>query len=699
MQPTSILKQLGRKGVAPLSLLDLRKNIGLKADQGPALRAMLDRLEKEGKVARIKGDKYALPIVADLITGRIRITRKGSGNFIPEDVTLPPIPVPNDMTGTALDGDKVIVRREPDPGKRGAVAGRVMKILERSRSQICGTLQRTREFFYVIPDDPRLPHDIYVRAHPKAQIGDKVVVELAEWTQRHLNPEGTITEVLGSPTKRGVDMLSVIKQYELAIEFPKEVLAETDKLPSQPLPSDAKGRTDCREHLVVTIDPDDAKDFDDALCLEPLPEKRWRLWVHIADVSHYVKPGTNLDKEALERGNSTYLVDRVIPMLPEKLSNGLCSLRPDEERLTKCVEFTLARDGKVLGAKFHSAIIRSRRRFTYQEAMSVLGRPPQDEIGEMLHSLNRLAISIRAARMKAGSLDLDFVENKLRLDAEGKLIGVEPVPHDDSHKLVEECMLLANEAVAAALRERHIPALYRIHEQPDASRLLELREELGAHGVKCGDLSKKHEIQKLTGILKAHPAGDALRIRLLRSLKRARYATKPLGHYGLAKANYTHFTSPIRRYADLLVHRSLFSKDRPKAAVLDRMADHISTTERVSADAEQDSKTAKIYSALILQIEEKKLQTYEGLVTDVRNFGFFVEIQKLGVSGLVPLSSEPTEFYRFEEAGRRLVGRKNKRVIQAGDRLEVQVYRVDAFKKQVDFRMASLPPQAVRPKS
>ena len=395
-----------------------------------------------------------------------------------------------------------------------------------------------------------------------AHVGDKVVVELREWESRNSNPEGEIIEVLGAPDEEGVDMLSVLRQYDLPLHFPKAVLHEAHAIGSTVHPHDLAGRLDCRAHNVVTIDPDDAKDFDDAICLERVSPEQWRLWVHIADVSHYVKPGTALDEEARKRGNSTYLVDRVIPMLPEALSNELCSLKPNVDRLTKCVEFLVSHDGRVLNTKFHSAVIHSQRRFAYGQVLEILQRAPADDpIEQMLHQAHELAQKIRRHRFKNGSLDLDFPETKIRLDEQGKILRIEKNENDVSHQLIEEFMLLANEAVATRLMNLRTPAIYRIHEEPDARRLQEYRQEVLAHHVPCGNLSHPAEVQKLLQKLGTLPIGSALKIGFLKSLMRACYSVEPLGHYGLAKKKYTHFTSPIRRYADLVVHRALFDKN------------------------------------------------------------------------------------------------------------------------------------------
>ncbi len=697
-----ILSFLSRPNYTPLNAAELQAQLGLRRSQQRELQHILTRLERNGQIARIKeGNRYALPLAADLVPGRIRMNRAGVGFLQPDEPKLPTIRISQDATATAMHGDRVLVRRDVlprIPRRQGGEepTGRVVRVLERTRTQLVGTLQRGRQFLYVIPDDPRITQDIYVppprdTGRP-AQVGDKVVVELQEWKSRHANPEGEIIEVLGPPDAEGVDMLSVIRQYRLALHFPKRVLQEAQSVGREVKPAERAGRVDCRNHQVVTIDPEDAKDFDDAICLERAGAGHWKLWVHIADVSHYVKQGTALDEEAARRGNSTYLVDRVVPMLPEALSNELCSLKSEVERLTKCVEFLLSAEGHVLKTQFYPAVIRSQRRYNYKEVLAVLQRRPQDPIEQMLHDANALAQTIRRARFKAGSLDLDFPEVKIRLDDGGRVLRMERVENDISHQLIEEFMLLANEAVASRLMALNRPALYRIHEPPDDRRLQEYREEVLSHHIQCGNLSNRQEVQRLLERLNHLPIGQALKIGFLRSLMRARYAVEPLGHYGLAKKKYTHFTSPIRRYADLVVHRALFlpQGQRVAARSLKEVADHISETERNSDDAERDSRDVKMFAFLNAQLKSAHPPRYAALVTDVRNFGFFVDVPGLGMSGLVPLSGVSDDFYQFDAARGQLVGRRTRRVFKLGDNLEVQVAKVDTFKRQVDFKLTGM---------
>ena len=731
-----IIRLLGQKDYVPLSAENLQRHLRVPPEGEPEFQRTLRKLERDGEIACIKGARYALASDADLIPGRIRMNRAGRGFLQPDDPSLKEISIAESATGTALHEDRVLVRRDvrrKNFREGDQENGTVVRILERKRTQIVGTLAQSKQFLYVIPDDPRIPHDVYVTpprdVGRKPNLGDKVVVELREWESRHSNPEGEIIEVLGAPDEEGVDMLSVLRQYNLPLHFPKAVLHEAHAVGNVVHEKDLADRLDCRAHNVITIDPDDAKDFDDAICLEKISAEQWRLWVHIADVSHYVKPGTALDEEARKRGNSTYLVDRVIPMLPEALSNELCSLKPNVDRLTKCVEFLVSNDGRVLNTKFHAAVIHSQRRFSYQQVLAILQRGQQpspsplrsggegrgeeerfvsaknpspqpsprlggareselDPIEQMLHQAHQLAQKIRKHRFKNGSLDLDFPETKIRLDEQGKVLCIEKNENDVSHQLIEEYMLLANEAVATRLMSLRTPAIYRIHEEPEPRRLQEYRQEVMAHNVPCGNLSQPAEVQKLLAKLGTIPIGSALKIGFLKSLMRACYSIEPLGHYGLAKKKYTHFTSPIRRYADLVVHRALFDHNAVKGAALKEIAEHISVTERNSADAERDSKDVKLFAFLKAQLESGEPTKYPALVTDVRNFGFFVDVPGLAMSGLVPLSTIEDDFYVFDESRRNLVGRRTRRMIRLGDRLTVQVAKVDRFKKQVDFCLA-----------
>ncbi|MCX6934762.1 MAG: VacB/RNase II family 3'-5' exoribonuclease [Verrucomicrobia bacterium] len=563
-----ILALLKGKKATPLDAPTLSKR--LRASQASIIHT-LTLLEKEGRVARVRQNHWISANSADLVTGTIQFHAKGFAFVVPPDGS-PDLHIAAEDTGTSLHGDLVVARIDrraapaPSRGRRitapDRLRGNVLRILERRTATIVGTLQKTARFFIVIPDDPRLLHNLYVPAPgtagtPAAQPGDKVVAKLIDWKDRHTNPEGIIIERLGRATDPGIDILSIIRKFDLPSEFPSEALAEASSFPPVQLPDRPTGREDLRGEFVITIDPDTARDFDDAISLRELPGDHAEVGIHIADVSHYVHLGSALDHEARRRANSVYLVNGVIPMLPPRLSDGLCSLRPDEQRLTYSAFIRIGPDGKAGTTRFARSVILSRHRLTYAEALLRLRRPAQDDLDRFLQRAWHFASALRRRRFDAGALDLDFPELRIILDAQGRPARIEKESTDESHQLIEEFMLLANESVARHLNHENRPALYRIHETPEESRLLEYRELLIAHGVKAGDLTQRGEIQKILKLLPGRPDGYALKIGLLRSLKRAVYSPKSLGHFGLAKSHYTHFTSPIRRYADLLVHRAL----------------------------------------------------------------------------------------------------------------------------------------------
>jgi len=691
-----IMRLLSRPGTLPADLPTLLRKLGWAPTRRAELQSVLHTEEREGRLVRIKGDRYVRPDEAGLVTGRLRVNRSGRGWLLADDPATPEIAVAEAATGTALNEDRVLVRKDPD-----AQTGVVVRVLERRRTRFVGTLHRGKGVLRVVLDDPRIPHEFYV-PEPKgsarrAKPGDKVVVELREWESRRANPEGEIVEVLGAPTDEGVDMLSVLRQYNLEKEFPKVVVDSARAHGDRIRERDLVGRVDCRAHRVVTIDPDDAKDFDDAICVERASGGGWKVWVHVADVAHYVKPGSPLDHEALERGNSTYLVDRVIPMLPEVLSNELCSLKPGVDRLTQCVEFDLAPEGRVKQARFHRAVIHSKRRYTYAEALAVLSQPARDDFDDMIQDASLLAQRLRRARFEAGALELGSSEIKIRLDARGHVLRLEKHLNDESHQLIEEFMLLANEAVAVRLGQMNRLALHRVHEEPDPRRLAEYRDEVRALGIECGDLRNRAEMRRLTDRIAKHPAGHALRVGLLRSLQRARYDVEPGGHFGLAKKHYTHFTSPIRRYSDLVIHRALAEGPVGDAAELNRLGRHLSDTERNSGDAERDSREIKLFHYLDGQIRHGRRHSYNAVITAVQPSGFVVDAPDLSIGGLVPVSSLEDDFYVLDAVRRCWVGRRRRKMFRVGDTVVVQVRKVDMAARRLDFELAPARPGATAP--
>jgi ribonuclease R len=707
----SILNLLRAAAYRPSDRNEIAQALDAKGRDRVTVRRTLRELEHAGEIVRIRKNRYVLPAEADLVAGKLSIHQAGYGFLSPEKPGNADIFVAAENTGTAMNGDRVVVRISRDiPSRRvkdkHRAEGRVIRILERARDTIVGTLQHSKNFYYVVPDDPRIVHDVYVKSPrvcrrgpaghstghgPVATLGDKVVVRLEDWQSRHVNPEGEIIEVLGPANGRGIDMLSIIRKYDLPTEFPKKVVDEANRIPKSVEQRMIDGREDLRKKFIVTIDPDDARDFDDAIDVEKIEaDGSWRLGVHIADVSAYVTPDSALDGEARRRGNSVYLPDRVIPMLPERLSNGVCSLNPGVDRLTFSVFVEFDKNGRAKNARFARTIIRSAKRLTYREAYTILQSKPNGELGRRLLTAWELASLLRRRRFEHGSLDLDFPEVKVYVDQNGKPVRLERVENDESHQLIEEFMLAANEAVARELKHRSIPTIYRVHEDPDPEKLGEYREFILSFGYRVGDLSHRREVQRFLASIRGKPEEQALKVGLLKSLKRARYAAQPLGHYGLAKANYLHFTSPIRRYADLVVHRTLAERNLSRRSKVDigqieAIADHISDTERNAADAEIESVRLKKLQFFQAQLEERKPEVFRAAIMDVRNYGLVVELPDALVTGLVHVSSLTGDFYRFDPAQRRLIGRRNNRRYSVGDEIRVYVARVDTFKQQIDF--------------
>jgi ribonuclease R len=686
----------------PLQAAGIARALRMNRDDLPLLDQTLSALEREGRIVRVRRDHYILPESADLFTGKLQIHAGGSGHVLADQEGGKDLFVSADNLGTALNGDRVVARliHQPRfhgrPRRDGRQEGRIIRVVERAGTPVVGTLRKTNNFYHVVADDPRFPRTLYVPSPEGAKLGEKVVARLDRWENSQENPEGRIVEVLGDANAPGVDMLSVIHKHGLPREFPAPVSIDAEKFGGAITPRDLEGREDLRDHSIITIDPDTARDFDDAIEVQPT-DYGWDVAVHIADVSHYVKPGTDLDKEARKRGNSVYLADRVIPMLPENLSNGLCSLRPDEDRLAFSVFAEINRDGSVRKVRFGRSVIRSSARLTYRQALAMLESKPTDEVSRRVHAAWDCSSVLRKRRFAAGALDLEMPEVKVWLDDEGHPVKLELVENDISHQLIEELMLLANEQVARHLKRKRQPNIYRIHENPEPDKLDEYRELAASYGVKAGDLSNRAELQKLLDGLKGKPYAGALKIGLLKSLKRARYSPDPIGHFGLSKADYSHFTSPIRRYADLLTHRALGrdldpKQQGPSSGDLATVSEHLSTTERTAADAEKESvrlKKLEYFGKLAEAATHGGVApSFDAKVIEARNYGLLVELPEAMMTGLVPVSSMDDDFYIFDATRSRLIGKHSRKILKAGDELRVQVARVDPFKQQIDFKIA-----------
>ena len=675
----------------PLDEKALARKLHVSPADAAAFSEFLVTEEKMGRVMQVRQSLYVSPKRLGFCVGHLQMNERGFGFLVPTNPADADFYVGAEDTGTAFHGDLVLARLKEQRGGRqrdSRLRGEVVKVLQRKRRQLVGTLRKTPMFYYVLPDESRIPHDICVPAPTGTPpLGQKVVVELKDWPDRRKPPEGVITEVLGAPDAPGVDLLSIIRKHDLPTSFPEKVEQAAAEIPALISPAEISRREDFRKIFTLTIDPDDAKDFDDALSYQTLPNGDFEIFVHIADVSHYVQIGFALDLEARVRGNSIYLVDRVIPMLPEKLSNGICSLQPNVDRLVKTAVVTLDRRGEIKAFRFAAGIIHSAKRFTYKEAFAQLRKPANTPLGGHLHALNDMAQVLRRRRFAKGALDLDFPEIKVRVDALGIPTHLEKTENDISHQLIEEFMLLANEVVALELKRRNRPGLYRIHENPDPGRLEEFRAQAKSMGFSCGDLTQRGEIQKLLNKVRGQPGESVVKIGLLKSLKRAMYSPKPLGHYGLAKINYTHFTSPIRRYSDLVVHRLLFERGGDDYDGLSRLALHLSTTERSAAEAEQESVKLKKLEYFDRQAHATKRTSFAALIQEVRSSGLLVQLPEFVVQGMVPLSALEGDLFVFHPQRLELHGQRTKITLRAGQSLQVEVSSVDLGRQQVDFRV------------
>jgi len=674
------------------------------------------------------------PQADDSVKGVIQF-RAGGSAFVIVDGKRdePSIQIAPDDTGVALPGDTVIVRiYRGVAGKRpGERVGRVVQIVERGRASIVGDLRREGRNYFVAPDDPRFVYEIAVPdparspARPVPHPGDKVVVKLGEWRRREQPLVGEVTERLGRTHEPRAELLGIFVKHGLEPNFPADVEREAAGLPDRVGAREIEDRLDYRTLPVFTIDPDDAKDFDDALSIEDVGGGDVRVGVHIADVSSYVKPGTAIDREARERGNSTYLVGTVIPMLPEKLSNGLCSLVEGQDRVCKAVFLTYGPDFRLKETHYANTVIRSRKRLTYRQAYALLFEgnlekiralpvPPKHQTGSTgralrelddreltdlqswIRALWRIGSALRRERMAHGSLDLDMPETKIFVDPMGYAERLERIEQDESHQLIEEFMLAANEAVARLTRTHRLPSLYRVHDEPDPEKLNDYRQFVSTFGIKVGDLTKREEVVKLLKILKTHPQGYTLRTQFLRSLKKACYRATPDGHYGLHKKDYTHFTSPIRRYSDLVVHQVLQSylAGRGHGGVrhdirgIQQLADHLSLTEINSAEAERESVKIKLLEFFERELAKKKRTAFAAVITDVRRHGFFIELVESMTFGFVSSDTLGDDYYQLNAEGNALVGRRKHRAYELNGRLDVVVDKVDRYKRVIDFRPA-----------
>jgi ribonuclease R len=753
----SLLRLLKSKDYKPLKREEIGNVLRLKGEELEALYQCIQALEDERKLEFLKKGRIQLSENSDYLKGTIKFKQNGTALFFPEDpINTTVYSVEKKDTNVALQGDSVLGRIIQKPKrtpygykrrKKGGVSSphpsdqnpliRILKVVERASDSYIGTFKKNHyNEAIIIADDPYVIPEFIVsdsslkesKLEPKE--GDKVVFELLNWSQRAVMPEAKIIRILGQTHEPMAEFKAILHKYHLNPNFPKGAQSEADNFPQKVGKKDTKFRLDFRNTYTFTIDPDDAKDFDDALSIRTLDDQSVEIGIHIADVSAYVKPKSALDIEAQERGNSTYLVGTVIPMLPHSLSNGLCSLVEAEDRLTKSVIIEFNTEGDVQKVRFANTIIRSNKRLTYRQALAFMEEddldqikktplPPKHQTGSIGRALERLenkelgllqkhirtlwkiASKLRAKRFKKGSLDLDMDELKIYVAKDGSADRLEKQTNDESHQLIEEYMLLANEQIARLFKRERMAGIYRVHDKPEEDKLNELKQTMLTYGVPCGNLNKSSEMARLLTRIKDHPQSYALKLHVLKSLKQAQYRSSPDGHYGLAKADYTHFTSPIRRYSDLVVHRILdhylckskseFAIPKPdisyKQSTLQSIAQHLSITERNSVDAERESVKVKLLEYFEKELNKNPPTLLEAIITDVKRHGLFIELLESQAFGMVHTSNLGSDHYYLSSNEQDLIGKKSREVFTIGQKIKVFVIKVDRFKRQIDFKL------------
>jgi ribonuclease R len=682
-----------------MKIRELAQEMKVSQTDYPSFRRTVKKLIDKGHLVRLKRGRIGSADQMDIAVGNISINRSGRG-FLEVEGVAEDIVILDAGLLTALDGDKVMVRLVGE--RSGRQAGVVIKVLERSDRNIVGILHKQNELIFVHPDNPRIHRDLYVAPADslKAQDGTKVVVKLTSWDDPHLNPSGKVTELLGYPNAPGVDMLTIIKSYCLPERFSSETMNQAEKAAATDTTGEQKRRLDLTSECIYTIDPFDAKDHDDAISLSKT-ERGYRLGVHIADVSFYVPEGSALDREALERGNSVYLPGMVIPMLPEVLSNDVCSLRPNRRRLAHSVIIDFDRKGKALGWQVVDTVIRSRAKLSYEEVQDFFNSgsvtPRIKRVADSLLLARELAKLLTKRRAIDGSLDFDLPEAKIILNEQGEVLELGNRVRLESHRLVEEFMLAANQAVAIEVFQKDDqPLLYRVHDKPAREKLnafSDMMKHLG-HSFHVSQHIKPIQFARLLEQVKGLPEEDFINELMLRSMQKAVYQRENIGHFGLAFSHYAHFTSPIRRYPDLLVHRLLrklkkgkypasFAKRIP--ATIDLVGKQCSETERVAVNAEREAVRTKQVSFMTRHLGDE----FEGVISGTMSYGFFVRLKNMGVEGMVRFSSMDDDYYHYDEKLFRIIGRRTGRSFRMGQAVKVGVANVNRERKEIDLYLVN----------
>ena len=697
----TLLEFMREEAYRPMDIQELVSVFDINPDEYRAFKKTLKTMEKEGLIFRTKKDKFALPERLGLITGKLQAHAKGFGFLIPEVEGEKDVFIPSSFINGAMNGDRILVQitREDKNGKKRE--GEVIQILERGNTKIIGVYEDSKNFGFVIAEDTRISQDIFISKKDRngAKDGDVVVVEITKWPEKRRSPEGVVKEVLGQKGDKGLDILTIIKKYGLPEEFPPKVQAFTAGIDEEIPLKEYKRRKDLRDVRMVTIDGEDAKDLDDAVSIERLDNGRYRLGVHIADVSHYVREKNPLDKEALKRGTSVYLIDRVIPMLPKKLSNGICSLNPKVDRLTLSCIMDIDSSGKVLDHEIVESVIRTNERMTYTDVTKILkDNDPElskryDYLLDDFKAMEELCNILYKKRTKRGAIDFEFEESKIILNEFGKPIDIKPYEREIANRIIEEFMLVCNETVAEHMFWSHLPFVYRIHEDPDEEKLEKFREFIYNLGyiVKWNGEVKPRNLQEILEKVRGKKEETVVSTLLLRSMMRAKYSPECVGHFGLAAKYYCHFTSPIRRYPDLQIHRIIkefingkIDDDRSKklTALVDYAARQSSETENIATEAEREVDDLKKAEYMLDRIGEE----FEGIVSSVTSFGMFVELPNT-IEGLIHITALDDDYYIYDENHLCLMGERTKKIYRLGDFVKVRCSKVDIPNREIYFDM------------
>ncbi len=697
----TLLEFMREEAYRPMDIQELVSVFDINPDEYRAFKKTLKTMEKEGLIFRTKKDKFALPERLGLITGKLQAHAKGFGFLIPEVEGEKDVFIPSSFINGAMNGDRVLVQitREDKNGKKRE--GEVIQILERANTKIIGVYEDSKNFGFVIAEDTRISQDIFISKKDRngAKDGDVVVVEITKWPEKRRSPEGVVKEVLGQKGDKGLDILTIIKKYGLPEEFPTKVQAFAAGIDEEIPLKEYKRRKDLRDVRMVTIDGEDAKDLDDAVSIERLDNGRYRLGVHIADVSHYVREKNPLDKEALKRGTSVYLIDRVIPMLPKKLSNGICSLNPKADRLTLSCIMVIDGSGKVLDHEIVESVIRTNERMTYTDVTKILkDNDPElskryDYLLDDFKAMEELCKILYKKRTKRGAIDFDFEESKIILNEFGKPIDIKPYEREIANRIIEEFMLVCNETVAEHMFWSHLPFVYRVHEDPDEEKLEKFREFIYNLGyiIKWNGEVKPRNLQEILEKVKGKKEETVVSTLLLRSMMRAKYSPECVGHFGLAAKYYCHFTSPIRRYPDLQIHRIIkefingkIDDDRSKklTALVDYAARQSSETENIATEAEREVDDLKKAEYMLDRIGEE----FEGIVSSVTSFGMFVELPNT-IEGLIHITALDDDYYIYDENHLCLMGERTKKIYRLGDFVKVRCSKVDIPNREIYFDM------------